>query len=110
MIVNFCIGFAWQGFGSWGATGVASVRSCWKLPLCPTEPIPAGSKMDLLPAKAEPISDSGSTSGRTDLRRGAGKPVQWKVLPLSLMGFALAGSRSVLEPADIGSVGHGGSF
>ena len=23
-----CIGFAWQGFGSSGATGVASVRSC----------------------------------------------------------------------------------
>ena len=23
-----CIGFAWQGFGSRGATGVASVRSC----------------------------------------------------------------------------------
>ena len=25
---NSCIGFAWQGFGSRGATGVASVRSC----------------------------------------------------------------------------------
>ena len=48
-------------------TGVASVRSCWKLPLCPTEPIPAGSKTDPPPAKA--ISDSGSTSGRTYLRR-----------------------------------------
>jgi len=26
-------GFAWQGFGSRGATGEASVRSCEKLPL-----------------------------------------------------------------------------
>jgi len=39
---------------------VASVRSCLKLPLCPTEPAPAGSKADLLLAKAEPISDGGS--------------------------------------------------
>ena len=50
-------------------TGVASVRSCWNLPLCLTEPIPAGSKMDLPPAKAEPISDSGNASGITFLRR-----------------------------------------
>ena len=29
-LINFgsCIGFAWQVFGSRGATGVASVRSC----------------------------------------------------------------------------------
>ena len=26
--VDGCIGFVWQGFGSWGATRVASVRSC----------------------------------------------------------------------------------
>ena len=32
------------------------------------------------------------------------------VLPLSLMGSALASGGSVLEPAGIGSVGHGGSF
>ena len=30
----------------------------------------AGSKTDLLLAKAEPISNSGSASGITDLRRG----------------------------------------
>ena len=47
-----------------------SVRSCWKLPLCLIEPMPAGSKMDLLLAKAKPISDSGSASGITYLRRG----------------------------------------
>jgi len=33
-----------------------------------------------------------------------------KVLPLSLMGSALASGGSVLEPAGTGSVGHGGSF
>ena len=53
-----------------GATGVASVRSCQKLPLCPIEPMPAGSKTDPQLAKAEPISDGGSASGITDLRRG----------------------------------------
>ena len=59
----------WQGFGSRGVTGVASLRSCWKLPLCPTEPRPDGSKTDPTPAKAEPIRDSGRTSVITDLRR-----------------------------------------
>jgi len=57
--------FAGQGFGSEAATWVASVRSCQKLPLCPTEPWPAGTKMDPLQAKAEPISDGGSASGIT---------------------------------------------
>ena len=48
---------------------MVSVRSCWKLPLCPTEPVLASSKTDLLLAKAKPISDSGSSSGITYLRR-----------------------------------------
>ena len=52
-----------------GVTGVASVRSCWKLPLCSREPIPAGSKTDPLPAKAKPISDSGNASVIMFLRR-----------------------------------------
>jgi len=47
---------------------VASVRSCQKLPPCLIELMPAGSKADLLLAKAEPISDSGSASGITCLR------------------------------------------
>ena len=50
-------------------TGVASVRSCWKLPLCLTEPIPAGSEMDPLLDKAEAISNSGNASVVTFLRR-----------------------------------------
>jgi len=35
--------------------------------------MPAGCKMDLPLAKAEPISDSGSASGTTYLRRGRKK-------------------------------------
>jgi len=61
-----CIGFVWQCFGSRAATGTNFVRSCQKLPPGPTEPMPAGSKMDLLLAKGEPIS----TSGITYLNRG----------------------------------------
>ena len=45
------------------------MRSCWKLPLCLTEPIPGGFKMDPPPAKAKPISDSGNASVITFLRR-----------------------------------------
>ena len=44
------------------ATGVASVRSCEKLPPCLIKPVPAGSKMDPPLAKAKPISNGGSTS------------------------------------------------
>jgi len=43
---SFYTGFAWQGFSSREAIGVATVRRCWKLPLCLIEPVPAGSKMD----------------------------------------------------------------
>jgi len=60
--VGRCYGFAWQGCGSSRAIGVASVRSCQKLPLCLVKPVPARSKTDLLLAKAEPISDGGSAS------------------------------------------------
>jgi len=38
------------------------------------------------------------------------KYVITEVLPLSLIGLALASGKSVLEPAGIGSVGHRGSF
>jgi len=51
---------------------VASVRRCHKLPPCQMEPVPDGSKTDPLLAKAKTISDSGSASGITYLRRGAG--------------------------------------
>jgi len=32
--------------------GLASVRSCWKLPPCPIKPVPDGSKTDPLLVKA----------------------------------------------------------
>jgi len=48
---------------------VAFVRSCDKVPPCPKEPMPAGSKTDPPLAKAEPISDGGSTPGITELRQ-----------------------------------------
>jgi len=67
---TYCYGLASQGFGSRGATGVASVRSCEKLPPCLIKPVPASSKMDPPLAKAKPISDGGSASGITQLRRG----------------------------------------
>jgi len=49
---------------------VSSVRRCEKLPPSLIEPMPAGSKKDSLLAKAEPISDGGSTSGITYLGMG----------------------------------------
>ena len=55
---------------------MASVRNCEKLPPCLIEPVPAGSETDPPLAKAKPISDSGSISGITYLRRG-GKKNLW---------------------------------
>jgi len=66
-------GFAWQGFGSRGAIGVASVRSYEKLPPHLTKPVPAGSKTDLPLAKAKPISNGGSASVTTYLRKARKK-------------------------------------
>ena len=50
------------------AIGVASVRSCQKLPPCLTELVPAGSKMDPPLAQAKPIS-SGITYFRTGRKK-----------------------------------------
>lgn len=41
---------------------MSSLRSYWKLPPCPMEPMPAGSKMDLPLTQAESINNSGSAS------------------------------------------------
>jgi len=68
--IDGCYGFEWQGFGS---RGVDSVRRCKKLPPCLIEPMPAGSKMDLPLSKVKPISDGGSTSVVTYLRKGRKK-------------------------------------
>ena len=42
LLVSWCAGFMQAGIGSRGATGVASVRSSWKLP--PAEAISDGSE------------------------------------------------------------------
>jgi len=65
-----CYGFAWQGFGSGGAIGVASVRSCQKLPSCLIKSMLAGSKTNPPLVKAKTISDGGSASVITYLRKG----------------------------------------
>jgi len=58
---------------------VASVRSCQKLRPCLIKPVPDGSKMDLTLDKAKPISDSGSASVITYLRKGKKKPAgKWQ--------------------------------
>jgi len=57
----------------WWAIEVYSVRSCKKLPPCLIKPVLAGSKTDPPLAKAKPISDGGSASGITYLRRGRKK-------------------------------------
>jgi len=62
-----------------GAIGVASMRSCEKLPPCLIKPVSAGSKTDLPLAKAKPISNSGSASVITYLRKGRKKTaVKWQ--------------------------------
>jgi len=69
-VLENCYRFTWQDFGSGGAIGVAFVRSCEKL--CPylIKPVPASLKMDLLLAKAKPVSNSGSAFLITYLRTG----------------------------------------
>ena len=65
-----CIGFVWQGFGSGGGyRGGFCKKLLEASPVFKREPIPAGSKTDPPPAKAEPISDSGNASVITFLRR-----------------------------------------
>jgi len=67
------IGLTWQDFGSSRAAGMMSMRRDQELPLCLTKTVPAGSKVDILLAKAEPIRNSGSTSVITYLRQGEKK-------------------------------------
>jgi len=52
---------------------VASVRSCKKLFPCLIKPVPAVSKMDPQLAKTKPISNGGSASVITYLRKGRKK-------------------------------------
>ena len=79
---------------------MASVRSFQQLPPCPMEPMPAGSKTDPPLGKAKPISDGGSDSGTTDLRRG-GKNLLEKTVAREereyVRGTTLQAPRSVQE-------------
>lgn len=61
-----CIRFAWQEFGSNRTTEVTFVRSCHKLPLCPTEVMLW--ETDPLLAQSEPISNNSRALGITDLK------------------------------------------
>jgi len=49
------------------------VRSCEKLPPCVIKPVPDDSKTDPPLAKAKPVSNGGSASVITYLRRGRKK-------------------------------------
>lgn len=55
------------GFWLWGCTGVASLRSCQKLPQCSAEPMTAGSRTERLLAKAGPTRNDGNTSVMADV-------------------------------------------
>ena len=57
---------------------LVAVRRCQKLPPYDAETMPASSKTDPLLGKAEPISDGGSASGITYVRRGKKTPVKQK--------------------------------
>jgi len=67
-LVPWFIWFIWQGFvvEGVGSKGGFCEKTLEAAPLL--EPVPAGSKMDPLLAKAEPISDIGSTSVTIYLR------------------------------------------
>lgn len=65
-----CIGYSRQGFGRGKRGYRTSLRSFWKLPSCPIEPMPASCKTVLPLPKVKPSNDNGSISGITDLKRG----------------------------------------
>lgn len=67
---EFCTGFMWQGVGSKGSAGMASVRRRQELSPSPREPVSASSKADPPLAKAEPINNGGNTFVITYLKRG----------------------------------------
>jgi len=52
----------WVCVASFGSGGGYRGAFCEKLPPCLIQPVPAGSNMDPLLAKAKPISDGGSAS------------------------------------------------
>ncbi|KAK4828522.1 hypothetical protein QYF61_026944 [Mycteria americana] len=99
VIPPLCIWFTWQGFGSGGATGVASVRRFWKLPLHPIEPMPDGSKMDPPLAKAEPISDGDIKVSEEG--RGGGAPGARAEIPLQPLVKTTVRQAVPLQPMEV---------
>lgn len=59
-----------QGFSSRGLEGWLLQGTAGKVPLCPTELMPASIKVDSLLAKDESISNAGSAPGITELKMG----------------------------------------
>lgn len=51
--------FLWHSFGSEGAKGVSSMRSCQKFPPCLIDQRPGSSRMGPLLSKAKPFSNCG---------------------------------------------------
>lgn len=76
-MLNSVLGLCWEGFGNGGTPGMASVRSCWKLPSSLTETMPAGSMMGPQLGKAEPNSSDGGIQELMYLRGGGKNPVWW---------------------------------
>lgn len=96
-----CIGIAVSLIWS---TGMASMRRCQKLPICQIEPVPAGSKEDPSLAKARPISDGGSASGRIDFRGQkacSNSNCTRAVIPLQPVGKTLVSQAVPLQPMEI---------
>jgi len=54
------------------------VKNCENLPPHLIKPVPAGSKMDPPLDKTKPISEGGSASGITHLRRGKKSCGKWQ--------------------------------
>jgi len=72
-VLHGVMGLRGKALVAGGAIGVASVRSCEKLPPSLIKPVPANSKTDPLLPKTKPISNSGSDSVITYLRKGRKK-------------------------------------
>lgn len=62
-------GFAWPCFGSGKGYRYGFCEKLPKASTCLAEPLPGGSKMDVLLVKAGPVRNGGSTSGITYLKR-----------------------------------------
>lgn len=87
-------------FQQQGSTGVASIRSCQRLPICQMEPMPAVSKK----AKAGPISHGGSASGIMYLRGQKACPSSnytRAVVPWQPVGKTLVSHAVPLQPMDV---------